>query len=288
MDYLFHLLILISIYVILSASLNILVGFTGLFSLAQAAFFGIGAYASALLAIHLGLSFWEATGIPILLTMIIGVFLALITLRLGGDYFILAVLGFQIMISGVLQNWVSLTRGPFGIYGISNPRFLGITISSNLQYLLLYGLISLGSYGIIHRLLASPFGRVLKAIREDEMAIQVLGKNIVHFKMIVFAISSGFAALAGSLHAHYFSTLHPVSFSLVESILIITIVIIGGSGSLKGSVLGTILLVLFPEGLRFLKISSDVAAPIQQMVYGFLLIFFMLFRPQGLIGEYKL
>jgi branched-chain amino acid transport system permease protein len=288
LDYLFHLLILISIYIILSISLNILVGFTGLFSLAQAAFFGIGAYTSALLDIKLGFSFWAATGIPILLAMLIGIFLALITLRLGGDYFILAVLGFQIMISGVFNNWVSVTRGPFGIYGISNPCFLGITISSNISYLLLYGLISLASYGIISRLLASPFGRVLKAIREDEIAIQVLGKNIVHFKIIVFAISSGFAALAGSLHAHYFTTLHPVSFSLVESILIVTIVIIGGSGSLKGSVLGTIFLVFFPEGLRFLKIPSDIAAPAQQMVYGLLLIFFMLFRPQGLVGEYKL
>ncbi|MDI6762328.1 MAG: branched-chain amino acid ABC transporter permease [Thermodesulfobacteriota bacterium] len=287
MDYVFHLLILICIYVILTVSLNILVGFTGLFSLAQAAFFGIGAYASSLLGLKLGLSFWAATGIPILLAMLIGIVLALVTLRLGGDYFILAVLGFQMMISGVLYNWVSVTRGPFGLYGISNPSFLGISISSNLGYLFLYGLISLASYGIIHRLLVSPFGRVLKAIREDEIATLVLGKNIVHYKVIVFAISSGFAALAGSLHAHYFTTLHPVSFSLSESILIVTIVIIGGSGSLKGSVLGTILLILFPEALRFLNIPSEVAPPIQQMFYGFLLIFFMLFRPQGLVGEYK-
>lgn len=288
MDYLFHLAIVISIYIILALSLNILVGFTGLFSLAQAAFFGIGAYASALLGIKLGFPFWAATAVPILFTMLIGIFLALITLRMGGDYFILAVLGFQIMIAGVLYNWVDLTRGPFGLYGISNPRLFGIDISSNFRILLLYGLISLASYGIISRLLASPFGRVVRAIREDELASQVLGKDVVHFKVIVFAISSGFAALAGSLQAHYFTTLHPISFSLTESILIVTIVILGGSGSLKGSVLGTIFLVLFPEGLRFLKIPSDVAAPIQQMVYGFLLIFFMLFRPQGLVGEYKL
>jgi branched-chain amino acid transport system permease protein len=278
---------LICIYTILTVSLNMLTGFTGLLSLAHAAFFGIGAYTSALLDVRLGLPFWPATGIPILFSMLVGIFLALITLRLGGDYFILAVLGFQIMTQGVLNNWISLTRGPFGLYGISNPSFLGIDISSNLRYLLLYSLITLGFYGIVFRLLTSPFGRVLKAIREDEIAIQVLGKNIVHYKMAVFALSSGFAALAGSLHAHYFTALHPVSFSLQVSVLIITIVIIGGSGSIKGSVLGTILLVLFPEGLRFLKIPSDVAAPVQQMVYGFLLIFFMLFRPQGLVGEYK-
>ena len=288
MDYLFHLVILISIYVILALSLNILIGFTGLFSLAQAAFFGIGAYASALLSLKLGFPFWAATAVPILLAMLIGMFLALITLRMGGDYFILAVLGFQIMISGVLYNWVSVTRGPFGLYGISNPSLFGISISSNLRYLILYGLICLASYGIISRLLTSPFGRVLKAIREDEMAIEVLGKNVVHFKVIVFAISSAFAALAGSLHAYYFTALHPISFTLTESILIVTIVILGGNGSLKGSVLGTIFLVLFPEALRFLNLPSDIAAPIQQVVYGFLLIFCMLFRPQGLIGEYKL
>ena len=288
MDYLFHLVILISIYVILALSLNILIGFTGLFSLAQAAFFGIGAYASALLGLKLGFPFWAAGAVPILLAMLIGVFLALITLRMGGDYFILAVLGFQIMISGVLYNWVSVTRGPFGLYGIPNPTLFGISISSNLRYLILFGLIGLASYGIISRLLASPFGRVLKAIREDEMAVEVLGKNVVHFKIIVFAISSGFAALAGALHAYYFTALHPISFTLNESILIVTIVILGGNGSLKGSVLGTIFLVLFPEALRFLNLPSDIAAPIQQAVYGFLLIFCMLFRPQGLIGEYRL
>ena len=288
MDYLFHLLIIISIYVILALSLNILVGFTGLFSLAQAAFFGIGAYASAFLSLKLEFPFWAATAIPMVLAILIGIFLALITLRMGGDYFILAVLGFQIMILGVLNNWISVTRGPFGIYGIPNPTIFGISISSNIHYLVFYGLISLASYGIIYRLLAGPFGRVLKAIREDEIAAQALGKNIVHFKVLVFAISSAFAALAGSLHAHYFTTLHPISFSLSESILIVTMVIVGGSGSLKGSIVGAILLVLFPEGLRFLRIPSDIAAPIQQMFYGFLLIFFMLFRSQGLIGEHKL
>jgi branched-chain amino acid transport system permease protein len=288
LEYIFHLLILVAIYSILAVSLNILVGFAGLFSLAHAAFFGIGAYTSALLSLRLGLSFLPAAALAIVLAMLLGILLAVVTLRMGGDYFVLAVLGFQIMVSGVLANWVSVTKGPFGLYGIPNPAFFGMTIGKNLHYLLFCGLLAAASYGLVVRLLSSPFGRVLKAMRDDETAILVLGKNPVRIKMTVFAISGAFAALAGALQASYFTTISPVSFNLTESILIVSMVVIGGCGSLRGSLLGAMLLILFPEALRFLGMPGDVAAPIQQMVYGLLLVAFMLFRPEGIVGEYKL
>lgn len=287
MDYLFHLLIILAIYSILAVSLNLMWGVAGLLSLGHAAFFGIGAYTSALLGIKLGFPFLWATAVGALAAMAAGVIMGALTLRLGEDYFILAILAFQIVIYSVIHNWVDMTRGPFGLYGIPRPTLLSLRIEATQQYLALTAATALILYLVARRLVASPFGRVLRAMREDEVATLVLGKNLVLFKLTTFAVASGFAAIAGSLFAFYFTTLHPYSFTLGESLLLLAIVILGGSGSLKGSLLGVILLLLIPEGLRFLRLPGDVAGALQQMVYGGLLWGFMVFRPQGLIGEYK-
>lgn len=288
MDYLLHLAIVISIYSILAASLNLMWGFAGLLSFGHAAFFGIGAYASALLGVKLGLGFAEGTLLAVALTTGVGAIIAILTLRLGGDYFILAVLGFQVVISSVLFNWVDMTKGPFGLYGIKRPILFNMSLSSQVSYLLLTMALAIFLILLAYRLVDSPFGRLLKAIREDEVATHVLGKDVVAYKIVTFAVAAGFAAVAGSLIAHYFTVLHPSSFTLGESILIFAIVIVGGSGSLKGSVIGVVVLLLVPEALRFMKLPGDVSGPVQQVLYGFLLILFMLFRPQGLVGEYKL
>ncbi len=287
MDYLYHLLTLISIYTILAVSLNLMLGYTGLFSLAHAAFFGIGAYMSGLLTLRLGLSFWLAMLLAIIGVVIIGAMLAIPTLRLGGDYFILAVLGFQIMISGVLYNWVDVTRGPFGLYGLRPPMLLDYSFSSPLAFTVLAGLLALILYLLANRMVTSPFGRVMRAMREDQIATQVLGKDIVTFKILVFAVASGYAAVAGSLYAHYFTAINPLSFGLAESFFIVTMVILGGSGSLRGSVIGAAIVLLFPEALRLLNLPSTIAGPVQQIFFGLLLILCMLFRPQGLLGEYR-
>ncbi len=287
MDYLYHLLTLISIYTILAVSLNLMLGYTGLFSLAHAAFFGIGAYISGLLTLRLGLSFWLAMLLAIIGVVIIGAMLAIPTLRLGGDYFILAVLGFQIMISGVLYNWVDVTRGPFGLYGLRPPMLLDYSFSSPLAFMVLAGLLALILYLLANRMVTSPFGRVMRAMREDQIATQVLGKDIVTFKILVFAVASGYAAVAGSLYAHYFTAINPLSFGLAESFFVVTMVILGGSGSLRGSVIGAAIVLLFPEALRLLNLPSTIAGPVQQIFFGLLLILCMLFRPQGLLGEYR-
>lgn len=287
MDYVYHIFIMISIYAILAVSLNLMLGYTGLFSLAHAAFFGIGAYISALLTLNLGFSFWLAMLLAIIGTVVIGVLLAVPTLRLGGDYFILAVLGFQIVISGVLYNWVDLTRGPFGLYGLRAPSLFGFSLSSTFGFLLLAALMAIFLYVLANRMVCSPFGRVIRAIREDPVVAQVLGKDIVTFKILVFAIASGYAAIAGSLYAHYFTAINPLSFGLAESFFIVTMVVLGGSGSLRGSIVGAGIVVLFPEGLRFLNLPSAIAAPTQQIFFGLLLILFMRYRPQGILGEYR-
>lgn len=287
MDYIFHLLILIGIYIILATSLNLMWGFAGLLSLGHAAFFGLGAYAAALLGMKLGLSFFLSTLIATAGVMLVGVIIAGLTLRLGEDYFILAVLAFQIVATAVLFNWVDMTRGPFGLYGIKRPVILNFPIATTRDFFILTAGVTLFLYFLIRRLVISPFGRVLKAIREDEVATLVLGKSVVTFKIMTFAVAAGFAAVAGSLLGPYFTALHPTSFTLGESILLVAMVILGGSGSLTGSVIGVVILLLIPEGLRFLELPGHIAGALQQIVYGLLLWGLMVYRPQGLIGEYK-
>lgn len=286
MDYLVHILILIGIYVILSAGLNLIAGYTGLLSVAHAAFFSLGAYATALLAIN-----WHSSFLPNLACAVIaGAFCACIlgipTLRLRGDYFVVATFAFQLIVFHVLNNWVSFTGGPMGLPGIPQPTIFGLTISSNFAFLLLVGFFCAWTLWAADRIVQSPFGRVLKAIREDEVFAQASGKNVAAYKVLVFMIGAGMAAVAGVLYAHYISYIDPTSFTVMESIFIISIVIIGGAGSLRGPVLGAVVLVVLPELLRFVGMPSAVAANVRQIIYGGLLVAMMMWRPQGLLGEY--
>ena len=287
MNYLFHILIIINIYLILAYSLNLLIGYTGLLSLCHAAFYGIGAYISTLLMINLGLNFFLALFLSILGAMLISLLISLPSLRLKGNYFTLATIGFQIIIFVILFNWTGLTRGPHGIPGIPIPSLFGFEFSTMPRYFLLTLIISIISFVIIKRILVSPFGRLLKAIREDELATQSLGKNIFKIKILAFLVSAGMAAIPGSLFAHYVTFIDPTSFAIEEAIFITTIVVVGGMGNLKGPFVGTILLIIIPELLRFLGIPDALAANLRQMIYGLLLIGFMYFRPQGIAGEYK-
>ena len=287
MNYFFHILIMIAIYLILTLSLNLLMGFTGLFSLAHAAFYAIGAYISTLLMVKMGFNFFLTLPLVILGAMILAVIIAIPSLRLKGDYFLLSTLAFQIIVFSILYNWISLTRGPYGIPGIPKPRIFGFEFKEIPQYLILAGSIALLISLIFKRIYFSPFGRVLKSIREDEIVANALGKNTTKFKISAFIISGGLAAIAGSLYASYVTYIDPTSFTLDESIFIISIIIIGGAGNFKGPLIGTIIMIFLPEILRFLRIPDTIAANMRQIIYGLLLIIFMRIRPQGILGEYK-
>jgi len=286
-DYFIHVAILIALYSILSTSYNLLIGYTGLFSIAHAAFYGIGAYTSALLALHWGVSFPLALLAAILLTALVGGAIGVPALRVRGDYLVIASFGFQMIVFGVMLNWLTLTRGEGGLAGIPRPELFGIKIFTPAAYLPLAlataGLCFLVTWWIAR----SPFGRVLKAIREDEVATQSVGKDVVYFKIGVFALAGGLAAVAGSFYAHYVTFVNPLSFTLEESIFIMAVVLVGGAGNLWGSLVGTVALVVAPEALRFLKIPDAIAAPFRQILYGLLLVLFVRFRPQGLIGEHS-
>ncbi len=288
MDYLIHILILISIYGILGLSLNLIVGYAGLLSITQAAFYGIGAYVTAILLTTTGINFFVSLLIGIIITGIISLLIGYVLSKFNDDYYALGSFGFNVIIYSIFLNWQDLTRGPLGIPGITRPSIFGYTFSDNLSFLILAIIIGLIIYGICTYITNSSFGRVLKAIREDEQAIKVFGYNTLWYKLAIFVIGAMMASVAGGLFASYITFIDPSTFTLNESIFILAIVILGGLANNKGSVFGAVVLILLPEILRFVGFPSDIAAQMRQVTYGLILILLMLYRPQGMVGEYRL
>lgn len=288
MNVLFHLLIMSGIYIILALSLNLLLGYAGLFSVGHGAFYGIGAYAAAILATQLGFPFWGEILAAACIAGLCGFVIGFPTLRLRGDYLALATFGFAVIIYSVFNNWYDLTRGPLGIRGIPKVVLFSIPLTSLWSYTILVGFLVLLTLFCIRRLTRSAFGKVLEAIREDDVAAMAIGKNIARFKVLAFVIAAFFAGIAGVLYAHYVTFIDPSSFLIQESFLIFSMVIFGGMGSLGGSILGAAILVILPEALRFLGLPSAIAANLRQMIFGGLIVFIINWRPEGLLGKSKL
>jgi branched-chain amino acid transport system permease protein len=285
MDYIFYILGVVNIYAILAVSLNLLLGFAGLISIAHAAFMGIGAYTTTILMVSLGMNFFLTIPLAIIAAGVVSALIAIPSLRAKGDLYIIASFGFQIIIYNILLNWVSLTRGPFGFAGIPRPSAFGYTFASYLSYFLMSSVILFACILFCWHLARTPFGLILRALREDEESTTAMGKNVTHYKIVVFIIGCAIAAIAGSLYAGLISFIDPFCFSVHDSIFILALVIIGGTGNILGSILGTLVLITFPEFLKFVQVSESVAGPLRQMLYGALLILFMRFRPQGLLPE---
>ena len=287
MEYFLHILILIGIYVILSVSLNLITGYAGLLSIAHAAFYGVGAYVAALLALKFHSPFLANIVCAVILSGLLGALVGIPSLRIRDDYFAIATFAFQVITFSVMNNWVSFTGGPMGLPGIPQPAIFGWKITTHYDFLIVIFVLCVITLWISHKIVSSPFGRVLKAVREDEIFAQAMGKNVASYKVLIFVIGAGMASVAGVMYAYYISFIDPTSFTIMESIFIISIVIIGGAGNIWGSVLGAAVLVILPEALRFLGMPSSIAANMRQIIYGALLVIFMLFRPQGFIGEYS-
>jgi len=285
--YFVHLLILIGIYVILAISLQLAVGFTGLLNLGHIAFYCIGAYISALLSLA-GWPWWLCLLSAGIGAMLFGFLLSIPTNKLKGDYLALATLGFSFVVYAVVLNWTGLTRGPLGLPGIPKPNLFGFNFSNNISFLILTFAIVLISYFIIKKIVASPFGKVLEAVRDDELATRVLGKNTFKIKSYALGISAFFAGIAGSLYAHYITFIDPSSFTILQLIPVIAIVIIGGPASLKGTVIATIILVLLPEPLRFIGFPSSIVGPARQIIYALLLLLILIYKPKGFFGKVEL
>ncbi|MEB2317103.1 MAG: branched-chain amino acid ABC transporter ATP-binding protein/permease [Pseudomonadota bacterium] len=285
MDYLLHIFVMVSIYIILASSFNLLIGYAGLFALSHAAFFGVGAYATAILAGTYGLPFPLPLLIGILATASLGMIIALPALRIGGDYLVIVTLALQVIVTTVLINWTSLTGGTDGIRGIPRLELFGTVLNSPGKFLPLALVTAVICFAIAWRLGASPFGRALKAMRENEAAVQAVGKNVVAMKLMVFAIASALAAVAGWLYAHYFTFVSAEGFTVELTIYMLAMVIIGGTGNLFGSLVGAIVLVALPEMLKFVDMPPDIADKARNMLYGLLLIVMLRLRPQGLLPE---
>ncbi len=288
MEYLVHLGILFSIFAILALSLQLVVGYTGLLSVTHAAFYGIGAYVTALLITSLGVNFFLALVAGVIITAFVALLVGFVLSKFRGDYYALGSLGFNVIVFSIFLNWQDLTRGPLGIPGIDRPDILGFQFSENIVFLVLSLVFLALSYWLSKWVTDSSFGRVLKAIREDEEAVSVFGYRTLFFKLAIFVFSAGIAAIAGALYATYITFIDPSSFTINESIFILAIIILGGLGSLRGAIIGALVLILLPEALRFVGFPSDIAAQMRQVIYGLILVGLMLYRPQGLVGEYKL
>jgi branched-chain amino acid transport system permease protein len=285
MDYLLHILVMVSLYAILAASFNLLTGFAGLFALSQAAFFGVGAYATAILATRLGLPFPLPIIAGVLLAAAVGMAVALPALRIGGDHLVVVTLALQIIAIAVMVNWRSLTGGTDGIAGIPKLVFFGVRLDTPGRFLPVALAGAALSLWIAWRLASSPFARAVRAMRENEAAAQAVGKNIVAIKLAVFAFSAGLAAIAGGLYAHYISFVSAETFTLDVTIYVLAMVILGGTGNLWGSVLGAVILTALPELLKFVALPPDIADKSRQILYGLALIIMLLLRPQGLLPE---
>ncbi|MEW6585519.1 MAG: branched-chain amino acid ABC transporter permease [Nitrospirota bacterium] len=288
MEYVLHLAIFISIYSIAGLSLNLIVGYTGIFSITHAVFYAVGSYATAILLTQHGVNFFLTILVGVLIAVVLSLLIGIFLSRFSEDYCAIVSLGFNVIGFAVLINWKGLTRGPFGFPGIGKPSIFDIVLSSKMSFLILSLSILAGVYALCRFLAASSFGRVLKAIRENENAIQVFGYNTFYYKIAIFVIGSVIVSVAGSLFASYLTFINPYMFTINESIFILVIIMLGGLASLGGSVVGALVLVLLPEALRFLGLPTLIAAQMRQVIYGIIIMLLMLFRPQGLIGEYKL
>ena len=286
MEYILHIVIMICIYMVLVLSANLPVGMANLLTMCQAAFYGIGAYIGTFFLMQFDLPFIVLAILVMGFTGLFSFIISYASVKLKNDYFILGTLGFQMIAYTILYNWTDVTRGPYGIPGIPSIKFFGLVeVKGVYGYFVLALAVAAIAIWLFKIIKSSPFGRVLKAMRSDELSVRALGRNTTLLKVQTFFISAAFSGLAGLIYASYVSYIDPTSFTLDESIFIITALFIGGIGNVKGPVLGAVFVVILPELLRFVGLPDAVAANLRQIIYGLALVAVMFVRPQGLLGE---
>jgi branched-chain amino acid transport system permease protein len=274
-------LTLCAINVLLALGLDFILGYAGQLNLGHSAFYGLGAYVSTLLIVRLGVPFWIAFVAGVAFAGTAGMALSLFAVRLRGHYLAIASLGFAVITYQILLNWISLTQGPLGIYGIQPPPPITIAgvrlvdFHNSAAFFYLVAGFALIVFVLLQQLVRSPIGETLAAIREDEVSATSLGINTAAWKVFAFGVGSAIAGVAGCFYACFVGTLVPDAFTITESFSILSMVIVGGMGTLVGPVFGAILLTVLPEVLRDL-------GDLRLVVYGAALTLVVLFMPGGL------
>jgi branched-chain amino acid transport system permease protein len=283
-EYLLDVAVLVGIYSMLGLGLSIVIGQAGLLDLGYIAFYAIGAYWTALVATHFGVPFWVLLPTATALAAGFGVLLGYPTLRLSGDYLAIVTLGFGEIIRITLNNWRALTNGPMGIMNIPHPRIVvpgvgALEFGLNLQlYYFLILALDVVAVIVVVRLVQSRVGLAWKALREDELAAGAMGVDVRRAKLLAFALGAAFAGAAGSFFAGRTGFVSPESFTFVESVLVVCIVVIGGSASIPGVIAGAIVFIGLPEMLR-------EAARFRMLMFGLAMVAIMYARPQGILGR---
>ena len=281
-NYYLHIAVLSLLHILLALGLNLIAGYAGQLSLAHAAFFGIGAYTTALLTLNQHWSFWLAAPIGAVVAGLVAVAIGLPTLRLKGPYFVISSMGFGEIVRLIFLNWQSVTRGPNGLPGIPAPDpinlgFVKLTFESRMEsyYLILFVLFSV--LILYYNLVNSRIGRALRAIRNDYIAAQVMGIHIAFYRILAFAGGAALAGLTGALYSGYIRFISPDTFTSGESINILIMMVIGGMGTIVGPIIGAVAITYLLETMR-------VFAEYRLVIYGLLMFVVILYMPQGVAG----
>lgn len=278
--YVMHILITSGLYIGLTLSLNLVSGYAGQLSMGHAAFYGIGAYTTALLMLNLHMSFWLTLVASIAISGLAGMILGIPTSRLRGDYLTIVTLGFGEIVRLVLVNEIEITRGPMGLPGIPSPSLFGVELDSKAAFYYMVLLFVVFVTFFLNRLTTSGFGIAMLTVKEDEIAAQSVGIYPVKYKLLAFTISAMIAGVTGSFYATYVSFISPDTFLFNDSATILAMVVLGGIGSIPGSIIGAVILTIAPELLRSFS-------ELRMMLYGILLVIMMNFKPTGIWGQEK-
>jgi branched-chain amino acid transport system permease protein len=287
-EYVLYMANLIGIAIIGAHGLNLLTGFTGQISLGHAAFIGVGAYTSAILITRVGIAFWWSIPLAGAVAAIVGVIIGIPSLRIKGLYLAIATIAAQFIFEYVFTNWESMTHGIRGI-NVPDPEMFGFQFDTERKfYFITLFFVVIGTL-YTRNLIRTKTGRAFIAIRDRDLAAELIGINLFRYKLTSFAISSFYAGVAGSLWVSFMNIVTPEHFPLSLSIEYLAMVIVGGLGSVLGSIFGAIFMVLVPEILKFgtdaiknIPAFQHIFAPLREVVFGSLIVFFLVFEPRGL------
>ncbi len=280
MTYLLVLLILVGLYIILASSFDLVIGHAGLISIAHPAFFAIGAYASGLLALKLGWPPLVAIPVATLVAAVSSILVSLPALRVSGDYLMIASLGFQLGLIELIKN-LQFSGGSGGLSDI--PPLVKGNVSA-LTYAVLVMVSAAVVVWLMRRIMRSDYGRAVTALRDDETAAAMLGRDPIWIKVWVVALASGIAGYAGALYAHYFRFIAPDQFDILQSAALLTMVVVGGLRTTWGPVVGAVLLETTPQLITYLDLPPRILGPTQGLLFTTLVLAFMFFRPSGLVS----